>query len=249
MLTRTNVLNKAIDECIKELYSLVQPHVEWEDFRKECKIYSNKYKTWGQFIHLYFKIKEETLTEEELKVYSTFPVKDWEGKSIEECIGPKPFEFYYLPREVLSEIINSYVYAYKIDSHQELLDTIQILKDYCNNPIIEKYIKRKDGNPEYKGYEYPDNLEKEIQHIIKKDYPDINELELSSECISKFFKFLDMAGKFYVWNGDLSTFYTSIYFGPSPSSNKEMVIKNWKIYRKQDIKIDESKYKEDNDYD
>ena len=57
-----------------------------------------------------------------------------------------------------------------------------------------------------------------------------------------------MAGKFYNWNRDVSTFNINVYLGASPCSNKQTVIDNWKIYRNQDIGIDESKYKDDNDY-
>lgn len=247
MLSRNDVLSKIAGECIKELYSLAQPCIEWEEFKKECKIYSDKCKVWDQFIHLYYKKKEGTLTEKELKVYSTFPFKDWEGKNIEECLGPKPHEFYYLPKEVFNEIVEFYVYAYKIDSQQELLDTIEVLKNYCKEPIVDKYIK-KEGEPGYRGYDHPDNLEKEITKILTK-YDDSMDSEQGEEIVNKFFEFLDMAGKFFNWNRDLNAFNTTVYLGISPCSNKETVIKNWKKYRKQDIKIDESKYKENDDYD
>lgn len=249
MLSRNDVISKVADECIKELYSLAQPHIEWEEFKKEFKIYSDKYKVWDQFVHLYYKKKEGTLTEKELKVYSSF--KDWEGKNIEECLGPKPYEFYYLPKEVLNEIVESYVYAYKIDSQQELLDTIEILKNYCKEPIVDKYIK-KEGEPDYRGYERPDNLEKEIEKILfgrMSEEPGEYREESAKILQDKFFEFLDMAGKFFNWNRDLNAFDTTIYLGVSPCSNKETVIKNWKKYRKQDIEIDESKYKENDDYD
>ena len=37
----------------------------------------------------------------------------------------------------------------------------------------------------------------------------------------------------------------SVYLGPSPNSNKEAVIENWKKYRNKDIEIDESKYNDE----
>lgn len=197
MLTRYDVLGRAADECMKELYSYVQPSIEWDEFKKECKIYSEKYR----------KNRE---------------LKD-----------PRPFEFYYIPEEILKEIINSYIYAYKIDNHKELLDTITILKNYCNDPIIEN-----NDN-----YNHVNNLTEEIINIIKKSYPDINEIELSNDCVSKFFEFLDMAGNFFKWNSDLSLFTNTIYLGCSPSCNKDSVIENWKIYRKQNIEINEEEIK------
>ena len=59
------------------------------------------------------------------------------------------------------------------------------------------------------------------------------------------FRFLDMAGNFYVWNYELNSFNTEVYLGCSPSSNKEKVIENWKLYRGKDILIDESVYIEE----
>lgn len=249
MISRDDVISQAVDDCIKELYSLAQPHVEWDKFIEENKIYSNKYKVWERFNHLYYK---EDKSEKELEEYSTYPVHNWEGKSITECIGPRPYEFYYLPKDVMKNICDSYISAYKMDSQKNLLDIIEILKNYCKSPIVDKYIEgelREDGTrwPGYRGYEHPDNLKKQIEHIIKKDCPDINEIELSSECIDKFFEFLDMAGKFYNWNRDLNAFNTTVYLGPSPNSNKEAVIENWKKYRNKDVEIDESKYIEDED--
>ena len=46
----------------------------------------------------------------------------------------------------------------------------------------------------------------------------------------KFFEFLDMAGNFFNWNGDLNSFYMSVCLGASPNSNKQAVIDNWKKY-------------------
>jgi len=228
MITRNEVLYKACDECIKELYSLAQPVVTWEDFLKENKEYFQKEDEWKTW-----------------KKEGSHP--EWEGKSITECIGPKPFEFYYLPENILNEICDNYIYAYKIDNQQELLNTIDILKNYCKEPIVDKWIERNGNEPGYRGYDRPDNLEKELTNLI----PDSGfDKSVTVESVqNKFFEFLDMAGKFYNWNRELNLFKTSIYLGASPSANKQKVIDNWKIYRNQDIEIDESKYTEDNDYD
>lgn len=202
MITRDSILSKAIEECMKELYSLVTPSISWENFVEENK----KYK--------------------------------------EESNEPKPFEFYYLPKEILKDIVDSYVYAYKLDEQQNLLDIIDILKKYCQDPIIDKYIKE-DENPGYRGYEHSDNLKKEIQRLIQEyDSSDISK-EISEKCCNKFFEFLDMAGKFYKWNSELNYFSTSIYLGASPNSNKEAVIENWKKYRNQDIEINEEQIKKE----
>lgn len=223
MVTRDDVLSRAADDCMKELYSLAQPSIDWDEFIKENKIYSERYNKWE---------KERNSNPEYI------------GKSITECIGPRPFEFYYLPSDILKDVVDNYVRAYKIDSQQELLDTIEILKNYCKEPIVDKWIEGEDENdPGHRGYYHPDNLEKEIQKLIQEyDSSDVSK-EISEKCCNKFFEFLDMAGKFFSWNRDLNAFYTTVYLGCSPNSNKKAVIENWKKYRKQDIEINEEQMK------
>ena len=232
MITRNDVLLRAADDCMKELYSLAQPHVEWYAFVAQTKLYVNQYLTWS-------------------KTKDTDP--NYIGKSILECIGPRPYEFYYLPKEVMKEVCDSYVHSYKIDNQQELLDTIQILKNYCKKPIVDKYIddwtdETGFHHPGYRSYDHPDNLEKEIFKTIDDNIPLYQPPEkLVSELKDKFFKFLDMAGDFYSWNYELNSFNTSVYLGSSPCSNKKTVIDNWKQYRNKDIVIDESIYEENDD--
>ena len=235
MITRSNVLSKAANDCMKELYSFVQPSVDWNDFVSQCKLYSNQYVIWE-------------------KTRNTDP--NYIGKSIKECIGPRPYEFYYLPKEIMKDICDSYVHAYRIDQQQELLDTIETLKNYCKEPIVDKYIEEKNGDPGYRGYDHPDNLEKEINTYLDLKFPLMdperaedaedfeNKLDIAAkELQDKFFKFLDMAGNFYNWNRDLNSFNVSVYLGASPYSNKEIVIDNWKKYRNKDIEINEEQIK------
>ena len=224
-MTKDNVISDAIEKCLKELYTLAVPSITWEEFEKECIEYSEKYKKWES------------------------ERKENENKSRKEYIGPAPYEFYYLPSEIIKDICNSYVYAYELDRHQNLLDTIETLKNYCKEPVVDKYINDwTDENglhhPGYRGYDHPDNLVKEITKILTK-YDDSMDSEQGEEIINKFFEFLDMAGEFYNWNRDLNTFNCSVYLGPSPNSNKEAVIENWKEYRNQDIEIDEEQIKKD----
>ena len=115
-MTRGKVLSQAIDQCLKEIYTKVQPSVEWEDFLEQNKEYIEKEKE-------YLNIPKE------------------ERPPYKEYMGPKPYEFYYLPKEIMKDIYDSYVEAYKIDNHQELLNIIEILKNYCNGPIVDKYIE------------------------------------------------------------------------------------------------------------
>ena len=223
-MTRREVLSNAVTECLKELYSWATPKIDWEEFLKENKIYTEKYTKW--------------------EVLENRP-------PILEYCGPRPYEFYYLPSDIFNDIKESYVYAYKLDGQKELLDTIEILKNYCKEPIVDKYIEGKGNEPGYRGYDHPDNLEKEIEKYFKEKFAFISDEPLkeiksySNELQDKFFEFLDMAGNFFNWNGDLNSFYMSVCLGASPNSNKQAVIDNWKKYRKQDIEIDEEQIKKD----
>lgn len=234
--SRNDILAEAVDRCMKDLYSHAQPFVSWETFKEECKEYTKKYKAWERFRYLF--ISKDNLNEDELREYSTYP-SNWENKSIKECIGPKPYEFYYLSKEKMKEICDHYVYLYRICSKEELSNTISILKDYCTNPIVDKYIEGKDGFPGYRGYDHPDNLNIEIQRIIVESGIDYDESILANKVTSKFFEFLDMADNFYNWNSEINSFNMSVYLGASPNSNKQAVIENWKIYRNKDIEIND----------
>lgn len=223
-MTRHKVLEMASIACLKELYSKVQPAVDWDDFMEENRLYSKAYKQW------------ESLHRES-------PEKA--GSVLDFC-GPRPYEFYYLPKDVMKEIADSYVKAYNIDAHQELLDIIDILKNYCEAPIVDAWITESDGQ-ERRGYSHPDPLKEDIATLLRGyvEQDDFDAITVANEIVENFYEFLDMAGQFYSWNRDLNAFNTTVYLGPSPCSNKETVIKNWKQYRNQDIKIDESIYIED----
>ena len=259
-MNRSEVLSKAVDECLKELYIYVQPKVEWEDFLQQNKVYGEKYKLW----EYYKKISnsKEKYVEEWTTLKEKYPT--WENSSIDDCIGPRPIDFYYLDKEILKDICDSYVYAYQLDSQQNLLDTIETLKNYCKAPIVDKYIEGKgkpgdnDFEPGHRSYDHPDNLEKEINTYLDLKFPlmdperaeDAEDFEnklntTAKELQDKFFEFLDMAGKFYNWTRDLNTFNCSVYLGPSPNTNKEKVIENWKKYRNKDIEINEQQMKID----
>lgn len=219
-MMRDKVLEMASMACLKELYTKVQPSVDWDDFMQENKDYSEKYKLWEQMP---------------------------DRPNIEEFCGPRPYEFYYLPRDVMKEVCDSYVRAYGIDTQQELLNTIEILKSYCKDPVVDKWIERNGDEPGYRGYEHPDDLETELNKLFKEYFNDseTDSYYVAQEVVNKFFEFLDMAGNFYNWNRDLNAFNETVYLGPSPNSNKEKVIENWKKYRDKDIIIDDSIYEEE----
>ena len=216
MKTRDEVLSQAAEECLKDFYNYAFPKVSWEDFLKENQEYTKKYNEWE-------------------KLENKPPIK--------EFCGPRPYEFYYLPSDIIKDISLSYVHVYRMDQQQELLDTIEILKNYCKEPIVDKYIEREGDQPGYRGYDHPNNLEKELIEIC--DQHSHEPVNMAKEIQNKFFEFLDMAGKFYNWNRDLNSFNMTVYLGPSPNSNKQAVIDNWKQYRNKDIEIDEEQIKKE----
>lgn len=221
-MTRNEVLTQACEQCLKELYSKAQPSITWEEFEEENKIYIKKYREWQR--------------------------AEREGNHIDltKYCGPRPYEFYYLPKDIFKDICDSYVDAYRIDSQKNLLDIIEVLKNYCNNPIIDIYEKDEDGIG-HRSYMHPDNLEKELYQVLKEYFGDseTDPNAVAKELQNKFFEFLNMTGDFYNWNYDLNSFNTTVYLGASPCSNKETVINNWKQYRNKDITIDDSLYIED----
>ena len=163
MITKDKILSRAVDECLKELYSYVQPSITCEQFKKECEEYSKKYMKWKN-------LKERP--------------------DIKEYCGPRPYEFYYLPNEIMKDICDSYVYAYRFDQQQELLDTIEVLKNYCEEPIVDKYINDwtdETGfhHPGYSSYDHPDNLEKQLTDLIPDSGFDKSSIEDSVQ--NKFF--------------------------------------------------------------
>ena len=216
MKTRDEVLSQAAEDCLKDFYNYAFPKVTWEDFLKENQEYTKKYNEWE-------------------KLENRPPIK--------EFCGPRPYEFYYLPSDIVKDIVLSYVHVYRMDHQQELLDTIEILKNYCKEPIVDKYIEGENGFPGHRGYEHPNNLEKELIEIC--DQHSHEPVNMAKEIQDKFFEFLDMAGNFFNWNRELNSFNMTVYLGPSPNSNKQAVIDNWKQYRNKDIEIDEKQIKED----
>ena len=218
MITRHDVLADAVDKCIRELYSYAQPSVNYFEFIEENKKYLKK----------------------EAEYYS-LPKEN--RPNYRDYMGPRPYEFYYLPENIFRDIADSYISAYQFDEKQDFLNNIETLKNYCIDPIVDKWIEgelREDGTrwPGHRGYEHPDNLLKELESIV--DDPG-----LAEKIQNKFFEFLDMAGNFFDWNRYLNGFNTNVYLGGTPTSNKESVIENWKKYKNIDIEIDDDKINRD----
>jgi len=220
---REDLLKECYERCMKELYTYAQPSVEWDDFIQQNKEYNEKYKQWENY--RVSKRLNDKVWEEWQQIHP-----DWEEKTVSECIGPRPYEFYYLPEDVMKEICDSYISAYELDKQKDLIDIKDTLIGYCEKPIRKKNIKG------YRGYEHPDSLETVLCKELGDD-------ELGKKAWEKMKEYLNMATDFYSWNSELNCFKTNVYLGASPNSNKDAVIENWKKYRDKDIKIDEEKYK------
>lgn len=231
-MNRRELLQDAVNNCMRELYSYVYPKVSWKSFKLQCKKYTKKYKEWE-------KLDKET------------------KPSAEEYCGPKPYEFYFLPKEIMKDICDSYVHAYRMDQKEEFESDVKIFLDYCIQPIRDKYIEvRIDKNgfthPGYRDYEHFESITDVINNIIT-EYRGIDSKELSDRVWDTVLKYYEEAKNFYNWTSELTSFNTSVYLGASPCSNKETVIENWKKYRNVDIEIDENEikkeyYGDDEDY-
>lgn len=139
---------------------------------------------------------------------------------------PRPYEFYYLPKEIFKDIADSYIYAYSIGS--TLSNHLDLIVKYFEEPIRDKYI-HEEGKPGYRSYERFEPL----KNIIGED------------AYKSVLDYIEEARRFYSSDYELSSFNMSVYLGPGPNSNKEAVIENWKKYRNQDITIDESVWNEE----
>lgn len=225
-MERQTLIEEAVERCMKELYSYAQPSVGWDDFMQQNKEYMEKYRQWENYMRS--KRNKDKQWEEWKQMHP-----DWEDKSIDECIGLRPYEFYYLPKDVMKTICDSYVEAYEFDKQKNLEEIKDILIGYCKEPIVDAWIEEEDGHG-YRGYKHPESLENELKKLVGD--------EKGTEAWELMTKYLNMATDFYSWNRELNTFNGNVYLGGSPHSVKETVIKNWKEYRGRDIEIDDKVY-------
>ena len=134
--------------------------------------------------------------------------------------GPRPYEFYYLDRDRMKEIVDMFARAYRIPP--EIKDNLEVLKHYFNYPIRDTYKTDKNGLSVRKCENFPP-----LKNIIGEDN------------YNKVISYIDEASNFYKWDRDLKGFNMAVYLGPSPNSNKQAVIDNWKKYKGIDIIIDD----------
>ena len=158
-------------------------------------------------LDLMFRASYPSITLEEYK-------EQHKKLSKEERENAKLYHAHYLPWKAYEAIKEDFVEAYELKS--QLPDIIEVLKGYFKEPIVDKWIEGKDGNPGYRGYEHPEPMD--------------------DETYEKVCKFMDMANGFYNWNRDINTFYFNIS-NYSPCSNRETVEKWWHEHGDPDFKL------------
>lgn len=129
------------------------------------------------------------------------------------------YHAHYLPMKAYEAIKEDIADAY--DFKSPLPDIIEVLKGYFREPIVDKWIEDKNGEPGHRGYERPEPMDEETYQ--------------------KAVKFLDMANDFFNWNRALTAFYFNVS-NYSPCSNRETVEKWWHEHGNPDFKLPPDEY-------
>lgn len=158
------------------------------------------------------------------------------------------YERHYLSHEEFKHILGKYKDAYNIRSHWE--DDIEVLERYIKeggskDKYIEPYTDEKDNyHPGYRSYEKVAPLKKQLAEIFhESDFYTGSEMnEASEELINNLYDkvtdIVDTCKNFYRFDREESSFDCSVALGPSPCSNKDIVIEYWKS-QGIDIEIEE----------
>lgn len=169
-----------------------------------------------------FRLATPSTTLEELeKQYSELPPEDKD-----ELLQDR----YYLPMELQSEIIDHFLYIYRLENKWSGYQ--DIIRDFMMNEHMYSKPKSKDENAsidERLGIGRLPSLESVIGAS-------------ASKAVGERF---DLCKKEFNRSADESTFRWRI-FNISPMSNKERVEEYWRANGQPDFTIDESKYNEEN---
>lgn len=158
------------------------------------------------------------------------------------------YERHYLSHEEFKHILGKYKDAYNIKSHW--VDDIEVLENYVKNggnkdKYIESYTDSKGNyHPGHRSYEKVAPLKEQLAEIFhKSDFYTGSEMnEASEELINNLYDkvtdIVDTCKNFYRFDREESSFDCSVALGPSPCSNKDIVIEYWKS-QGIDIEIEE----------
>lgn len=130
------------------------------------------------------------------------------------------YNAHYLPWNAYEAIKEDIADAYNFKS--PLPDTIEVLKNYFKEPIVDAWVEGRDENdPGHRGYAHPEPMDEETYKVAEK--------------------FLDMANEFFNWNRDLTAFYFNVS-NYSPCCNRETVEKWWHEHGDPDFKLPPDEY-------
>lgn len=158
------------------------------------------------------------------------------------------YERHYLSHEEFKHILGKYKDAYSIRSHWE--NDIEVLERYIKEGgSKDKYIpsyEDENGNfhPGHRSYEKVAPLKEQLAEIFhESDFYTGSEMnEASEELINNLYDkvtdIVDTCKNFYRFDREESSFDCSVALGPSPCSNKDIVIEYWKS-QGVDIEIEE----------
>ena len=159
----------------------------------------------------------------------------------------KVYERYYLSRDEFEHIRNKYIEAYRLN--ETWRPNIELLEQYLTEGgTKDKYIKAHTDeygyHPGHRGYEKVAPLKEQFAEIFhESDFYTGSEMdEASEELINNLYDIvtdiIDTCKNFYRFDREESSFDCSVALGPSPCSNKDIVIEYWKS-QGIDIEIEE----------
>lgn len=191
-LDREQVIHKAYDECMVELYKKAQPSADFHEYVR--------------------KIKAKEITKDD---------------QVENPIYTR----HYLSEEETQYIIKKYCDAYRLNN--EFDDACDLLINDAQHPyMIDKFVEsytddNGDFHPGCRDYEEIPPISKQINNELKKYFgEDINN-DVSTAIEQIFINFINSRKNFYHFDCEAERFKASLVLGPSPTSNKEMVMEYW----------------------
>ena len=144
------------------------------------------------------------------------------------------YEWHYLSQDEYQYIIDKYINAYNIG--EKWHGYVDVVKQYFEDDVpkdkwIPEYIdKDGDRHPGHRGYEHLPHFSKVIEDIInEKGVKNKEDIDVIAQAIyDAVIERITACQNFYKFDREESGFRCSIALGPSPSCNKEAVIKYWK---------------------
>ena len=126
------------------------------------------------------------------------------------------YKQHFLPQEIFTEILESYMDAYGVKSTWNYhVDTI---KDYLKNGGT--YTDYSDGKKTYRHTE-------KLEDLIGKEHAEI------------VFNLINKCQGYYLFNGDENTFRFNVCLGSSPTSNRKTVEEYWSEKNGEQFKVND----------